>query len=711
MKQLLLPQTASIVLACCITFACSNSTEMSTSTTPAPIAKKVPHELEKHGDVRVDDYYWLNDREDQEVIDYLHAENDYTKEQLASTEAFQESLFNEMKARIKEDDESVPYKYRGYWYSTKYEPGKEYPQFYRKLDEKDASEELMVDQNQLAEGHSFHAIGGLGVSPDNQLLALGEDTVSRRIYTIRFKNLETGEFLEDILENTTGGVAWANDNKTMFYSQKDETLRSYKIFRHILGTPQSEDVEIFHEDDETFYTGVTRSKSGDYIMIYSGSTVSTEYQLIDANNPLGEFKVFFPRERDHEYSIAHYQDHFYILTNWEAKNFRLMKAPVNNTDRSNWEEVIAHREDVLLEDIDLFKNYLVLSDRSEGLSKLRVRTWDGQNDYYIPFNDPAYVSYTSINREYDTDILRYGYASMTTPFTTYNFNMTDKTQEVLKQQEVVGGHNPADYVSERIFVKAQDGAMIPMSLVYKKGLERNGKNPTLLYGYGSYGAVIDPSFSTTRLSLLNRGFVFAIAHIRGSETMGRSWYEDGKLLNKMNTFTDFIDCSKALVEEQLTSPDHLYAMGGSAGGLLMGAVINLEPELFNGVVAAVPFVDVVTTMLDESIPLTTGEYDEWGNPNDKVYYDYMKSYSPYDNVIPQNYPNLLVTTGLHDSQVQYWEPAKWVAKLRDVKTGDNLLLLHTNMEAGHGGASGRFASLKETAMEYAFIMHLEGINE
>jgi len=698
-----------ILPLCCVTFACSNSTEM--SKPEAPIAKRLPHNLEIHGDVRTDDYYWLNQREDQEVIDYLEAENTYTKQQLASTEQFQESLFQEMKARIKEDDESVPYFFNGYWYQTKFETGKEYPLFVRKTNDPDAQEEVMVNQNLLAKGHSYHAIGGLGVSPSNEFLALGEDTVSRRIYTIRFKNLKSGEFLDDLLENTTGSVAWANDNKTVFYVQKDEALRSFKIFRHVLGTPQSDDVEIFHEDDDTFYTGVFRSKSGEYIMIFSAATVSTEYRYLSSNDPMGEFKVFLPRERDHEYTLAHYEDHFYVLTNWQAKNFRLMKCSLDNTTRETWKEIIPHREDVLLEDMDLFKNYLVLSERKNGLVSLRVKQWNNEVDYYIPFNDPAYVAYTSINREYDTDILRYGYSSMTTPNTTYAFNMADQSQEILKQKEVVGGHNPEDYISERLFVTARDGAEIPMSIVYKKGVERNGSNPVLLYGYGSYGIIVDPSFSFNRLSLLDRGFVFAIAHIRGSETMGRHWYEDGKLLKKMNTFTDFIDCGRALVDEKLTSPEHLYAMGGSAGGLLMGAVINIEPTLFNGVVAGVPFVDVVTTMLDESIPLTTGEYDEWGNPNEKVYYDYMKSYSPYDNVAKQQYPNLLVTTGLHDSQVQYWEPAKWVAKLRTHKTDDNLLLLHTNMEAGHGGSSGRFESLKETALEYAFIMHLEGIDK
>lgn len=676
-----------------------------------PVATKKPKELTTHGDVRVDNYYWLNERENQEVIDYLNAENDYTTAKLKHTEDFQKALFEEMKGRIKEDDQSVPYFYNGYWYITRYEKGLEYPVFSRKKDSLENEEEILIDQNELAINHAYHALGGMQVSPNNLLMAFGEDTVSRRIYTIRFKDLESGEVLEDVLQNTTGNVAWANDNKTVFYTQKDESLRSYKIFRHVLGTPQSEDVEIFHEADETFNTGVYRSKSGAYIIIGSGATVSNEYRFLSADTPLGEFTVFQPRERHLEYSIAHYKDHFYVLTNLDAKNFRLMRTSVNATEKPNWEEVIPHRDDVLLEDLELFEDYLVLGERKNGLTGLHVMAWDGSQDYYIPFNDAAYVVFTTVNRDYNTHLLRYGYSSLTTPATQYEFNMKTKEQTLLKQQEVVGGHNPEDYHAERLYVTAKDGAKVPVSLVYKKGMEKNGQNPVLLYGYGSYGYSIDPSFSSIRLSLLNRGFVFAIAHIRGSETMGRAWYEDGKLLNKRNTFTDFNDCAEHLIQEKFTSSEHLYAMGGSAGGLLMGAIMNMRPDLYNGIVASVPFVDVVTTMLDESIPLTTGEFDEWGNPKDPTYYDYMKSYSPYDNVTAQDYPNVLVTTGLHDSQVQYWEPAKWVAKLRDLKTDDNLLLLHTNMEAGHGGASGRFEVLKEVAMEYAFMLDLEGIQE
>lgn len=681
------------------------------STDLAPRAKKFPHNLEKHGDVRIDDYYWLNDRENKDVIAYLEAENMYTYRELKETETFQENLFEEMKGRIKEDDESVPYFFNHYWYYTRYEKGKEYPIFCRKLESLESDEIILMDQNELAKDHAYHSLGGLSISPDNKWVAFGEDTVSRRIYTIRIKNLESGEILTDVLNNTTGSVAWTNDNKTFYYTQKDESLRSFKIFRHIVGTPQQDDVEIFHESDETFSCYAYRSKSGKYILIGSSATVSTEYQYLSADDPEGEFNMFLPRERDHEYSVAHFKDHFYILTNWNAKNFRLMKCGLDNTAQDQWEEIIPHRDDVLLEDIDLFSKYLVLGERQDGLMNIRVKSWDDSVDYYIPFHDPAYVAYTSINRDFDTDLLRYGYSSMTTPASVFEFNMITKEQKTLKQQEVIGGHNPDDYESKRIHVKAEDGAEIPVSIVYKKGIELNGENPMLLYAYGSYGISIDPGFSSVRLTLLDRGFVYAIAHIRGGEELGRAWYENGKLLQKKNTFTDYIQCAKEMIKLNYTSPQHLYGMGGSAGGLLMGAVVNMQGDLFNGIIAAVPFVDVVTTMLDESIPLTTGEYDEWGNPNDETYYNYIKSYSPYDNVEAKEYPNMLVTTGLHDSQVQYWEPAKWVAKLREYKTDKNLLLLHTNMEAGHGGASGRFEALKETAMEYAFFFMLEGIRE
>lgn len=675
--------------------------------TPAPVAKKVAKTLSIHGDDRTDNYYWLNQREDQEVIDHLNAENAYKENLMSHLSDFQTSLFEEMKGRIKQDDQSVPYKKNGYYYITQYKEGNEYPIYSRKKETLEAEEELLLDVNVLAEPYEFYNAGGLSVSPSNKILAYAEDTLSRRIYTIRFKDLETGEMIEDYIPNTTGGTVWANDNQTVFYTVKDDALRPYKIFRHKLGTPVSEDVEVFHESDATFNAYAFKTKSEKYIVIASFQTLSSEYRVLNADDPEGEFRIIQPRERNLEYSLTHYEDKFYIRTNLDAQNFRLMMTDENNTTKDNWEEVIAHRDDVLLESMDIFKDHLVLSERKAGITRLRVRPWEGE-EHYIDFGEDAYLAYTSANPEFDTKLLRLGYTSMTTPNSTFDYDMETKAFTLLKEQEVVGDFNKEDYQSERFFVEVRDGEKVPVSMVYKKGFKKDGTQPVLLYGYGSYGATMDPYFSSVRLSLLDRGFAFAIAHIRGGEEMGRRWYEDGKLLNKKNTFTDFIDCGEYLVKNNYTNPDKLFAYGGSAGGLLMGAIINMRPDLWKGVVAAVPFVDVVTTMLDESIPLTTGEYDEWGNPNDKEYYDYILSYSPYDNVEAKEYPAMLVTTGLHDSQVQYWEPAKWVAKLREFKTDKNPLLLHTNMDAGHGGASGRFERLKETAMQYAFMLDLAG---
>ncbi len=681
--------------------------------TQYPIAEKKATHLEKHGDVRIDNYFWLNDRDNPKVIDYLQQENNFNDVITAHTKDFQKNLFEEMKSRIKEDDESVPYKLNQYWYITRYEKGKDYPIYSRKKETLDAPEEILFDCNKEAVGHSYYKMGGLNVSPDNTLIAFGVDTVSRRKYTIRIKNLITGEVYPEAIETTTGGSTWAADSKTLFYTKKDEeTLRSHKIYRHSLGTDISEDVEVYHETDDTYNTFVYKTKSKKYLVIGSSSTLTTEYRIVKADNPTGDFKVFLERQRGHEYSIAHYKDHFYILTNTDgAKNFKLMKTSDKNTVRESWVDVIPHRTDVLVEDIDIFKDYLVVSERSNGLNKINIKKWDGTADYYLPFDNETYTADVGTNPDFDTCILRYSYNSLTTPNSVIDFNMETKEKVVKKEQEVLSTtFDKNNYASERIWATADDGTEIPISLVYKKGMKKDKTNPLLQYAYGSYGSTIDPYFSSIRLSLLDRGFIYAIAHVRGGEYLGRPWYEDGKLFKKKNTFTDFIDCSKFLIQEGYTSSDHLYAMGGSAGGLLMGVIVNMSPELYNGVVAAVPFVDVVTTMLDDSIPLTTGEYDEWGNPNKKEYYDYMKSYSPYDNVVAQEYPNMLVTTGLHDSQVQYWEPAKWVAKLRELKTDTNKLLLHTNMEAGHGGASGRFEVLKEVAEEYAFLLDLEGIN-
>lgn len=674
-----------------------------------PVCEKNPKELTIHGHTRVDNYYWLNDREDPKVIEYLNQENAYTKAKLKHTEELQEQLYNEIVGRIKQNDESVPFKKNGYFYYTRFEEGGEYAIHCRKEGTLEGAEEVMLDENELAKGHAYYATSGVNVSPDNKIAAFGEDTVSRRKYSIRFKNLETGEMYPDKISETTGSVAWANDNKTVFYTRKDPvTLRSDKVYRHVLGTDPSEDAEIFFEADETFLTYVYRSKSGKYIIIGSYATVSSEFQILSADDPMGEFKVFQPRERDLEYSISHFGDKFYVTTNMDAKNFRLMETPTNATTKESWKEVIAHRDDVLLEGIEVFNNFLVVEERAKGLNQLRVMPVDGE-EHYLDFGEETYSAWTSVNLDFDTEILRYGYSSLTTPRSTFDYNMVSKEKTLLKQQEVVGGYNADEYEAKRLYAPARDGESVPISLVYKKGIQLDGNNPTLLYAYGSYGSTIDPGFSSTRLSLLDRGFVFAIAHIRGGEDLGRRWYEDGKMLNKKNTFYDFIDCGKHLVAEGYTNPDKLCAQGGSAGGLLMGAIINMAPEQWKAVIAAVPFVDVVTTMLDESIPLTTGEFDEWGNPKDSVYYHYILSYSPYDQVEAKDYPALLVTTGLHDSQVQYWEPAKWVAKLRELKTDNNTLLLECNMETGHGGASGRFKRYRETAMEYAFLLNELGM--
>lgn len=704
-----------------VTFiSCSTSEKINKNEPQPPTAEKVPHEIDYKGNVRVDDYFWMRltdeqknaevkDGQTQKVIDYLNAENEYLKVKMKHTEEFQKELYEEIVGRIKQNDESVPYKDNGYWYYTRYEEGKEYPVYARKKEALDAEEEILLNVNEMAEGYDYYQIRGLNVSEDNKTLAFALDTISRRQYTVFFKDLETGEILKTTIPNTQGYVVWANDNKTVYYTKKDPvTLRSNKVFRHSLGTDTSNDIEIYEEKDDTFYTGISKTKSDEYLIIWSGSTLTNYYQILDADNPMGTFKEFSPRERGLEYSIDHFEDKFYIVTNLNAPNFRLMETPENNTAKANWEEKIAHRKDTLLQGIEIFKDYLVLSERANANTLMGIINQENGQKHYLNFGEEAYTTYPSVNMDFDTEILRYGYSSMTTPGSTYDYNMNTREKELLKQDEVVGGYNPEDYETKRLWATAEDGTKIPMSIVYKKGTEKNGENPTLLYGYGSYGASMSPYFSSSRLSLLDRGFIYAIAHIRGGQEMGRQWYEDGKMFKKKNTFTDFIDCAEYLIEENYTSPENLYAMGGSAGGLLMGAVVNMRPDLFKGVIAKVPFVDVVSTMLDESIPLTTGEFDEWGNPKDLESYMYMLEYSPYDQVKEQDYPNMLVTTGFHDSQVQYWEPAKWVAKLRDMKTDDNVLLLRTNMETGHGGTTGRFRVYEEIAEEYAFLLDLAG---
>ena len=688
-----------------------------------PKATKKPYEMTEHGNTRIDNYYWMRLTDDQksakkydnqttEVVEYIEDENSYLESNLSHTKNFQNDLFEEIVGRIEKDDESVPYFDNGYFYYSRYESGKEYAIHCRKKGSLDGQEEILLDENILADGFNYFAIGGRRVSPDNKWLAYGVDTLSRRIYEIHFKNLETGEVLETTIPNSSYGVAWANDNKTVFYTSKNEiTLLGEKIWRHKMGSKSSNDKLIYFEKDDTFYTGVYRSKSGKFIIIYHQSTLVSDYQILNADSPDGSFKKFTKRGTEHEYSIDHYNDKFYIITNWKAKNNRLMETPDKRTSMSNWKEVISHRDDVHLLGMEIFKNHLVLNERKNGLRGLRVIHQKSGKDEYLDFGEETYTASISVNEEFDTNILRYSYTSMVTPRSTYDYNMDSGTFDLMKEQKVVGGYDKSLYHSERIYAIGRDGNKVPISMVYKKDMKKDAQQNLLLYAYGSYGSTRDPSFSSTTLSLLDRGFIYAIAHVRGGQIYGRQSYDDGKMLNKKNTFYDFIDAAKYLVEKKYTDSQHLFAEGGSAGGLLIGAVVNMEPELWKGAIAAVPFVDVITTMLDASIPLTSGEWDEWGNPKEKKYYDYMLSYSPYDQITDRNYPNLLVTSGFFDSQVQYWEPLKYVAKLRDNWQGENKLYLHMNMDAGHGGKSGRFRRYREVALEYEFMFDLAGVKD
>ena len=686
-----------------------------------PLADIIPHQRTIHGDTVSDNYYWMIDYfktgpDSDRVINYLKAENAYLDAMMSGTKEFQEKLFHEMKARIKEKDESVPVYKNGYYYYSRSEEGQQYFKYCRKKETLEAAEEILLDVDEMAKGHPYYAVTGLKISEDNKLLAFGVDTVSRRQYTIYIKDLATGELYKESIPSTSGNLVWANDNETIFYTENNPvTLLTEKIRRHRLGTDPGGDDTVYEEKDNSNYIGVRKSKSGKFIFIVSSGTMSSEARFIDAGKPEAEFALFQPRLKDILYQVDHQNDKFYIITNWDAKNFRLLECPLDRTDRSHWREVIPHRNDVLLEDLEVFSDYLVITERKNGLLQLRIRSLVpgpqfGQ-EHYLDFGEPAYAASTGANPDYHSHTLRYGYTSLTTPNSTYDYTMDTKVKKLLKQQEVVGGYDPLGYTTERLYATAKDGAVIPISLVYRNGFKKDATAPLLLYAYGSYGHSMDASFSSTRLSLLDRGFVFAIAHIRGGQEMGRHWYEDGKMLKKINTFTDFIDCGEYLLAQQYTGRGHLYAQGGSAGGLLMGAVANMRADLWHGLVAQVPFVDVINTMLDESIPLTTNEYDEWGNPAKEEAYNYMKSYSPYENVEAKEYPNILVTTGLHDSQVQYFEPAKWVAKLRAMKTDQNILLLQTEMNYGHGGASGRFDYLKDIALVYAFLFTLEGIRE
>jgi oligopeptidase B len=694
-----------------IIVACDSNKSGSDNIEP-PVAEKIKKELIMHGHTRIDNYYWLKERENPKVISYLEEENKYTDTILAHTKIFQQKIFDEIVGRIKQTDETVPYKKSGYLFYKRFEEGKQYEIYCRKEEKPDAKEEILLNVNIMAEGYSFYNVAGYSLSRNKNIIAFGVDTISRRKYTICFKNLTTGELLSDQIPNTTGYTVWANDNKTVFYTTKDSvTLRPDRVFMHILGTDVSTDKEIFYENDEAFYTYIYKTKSEKYLVICSGSTLSTEYRFLEADNPQGEFQIFQAREKNLEYSIGHYEDWFYIRTNLDATNFRLMKTPVNKPGKENWIEVISHREDVLLEDFELFADFMVIKERRNGLSELRIINQKSKEEHYLNFGEEAYTAWLSSNYEFNTSVLRYRYSSLTTPVSTFDYNMQGRIKTLLKQQEVLGNFNPEDYETKRLYAKSADETKIPISLVYRKGIALDGNNPLLLYAYGSYGNNTEPYFNSANLSLLDRGIIYAIAHVRGGQELGRQWYEDGKLLKKKNSFIDFNYCAIHLITEKYTNPQKLFAEGGSAGGLLIGAIINMKPRLYKGVIASVPFVDVITTMLDKSIPLTTGEFDEWGNPENKEFYDYMLSYSPYDNVEAKQYPAILVTTGLYDSQVQYWEPAKWVAKLRDMKTDNNLLLLHTNMESGHGGASGRFERHRETALVFAFIFDQLGITE
>ncbi len=705
--------------------SCNNSTTLKNVTyqwpdgiTP-PIAEKKAKELIVHGDVRIDNYYWMNDffkkgPDSTNVVNYLKAENAYLDTMMSGLKGLRETLFSEMKGRIKEKDESVPYKDNGYWYYARFEEGKQYAVYCRKKENLDAHEEIIHNANIAAEGKNYYSAAGLKVSDNNEFLAIGEDDVSRRLYKLKFKNLKTGIYFPETILNTEGGsYAWAADNKTVFYIKKDlTTLLGNQVWRHQVGTDPAKDTKVYEEKDYRHYMGVSRSKSKKYVFIYSElGEQQSEVLYLDAEKPNGEFSVFNSRSMGLLYDVDHFENNFFIRTNLQAPNFRLMECALGKTNVENWKEVIAHRPDVYLSSVSVFNKHLVVSELKAGLTQIRIINPKSKSDYYLEFSEPAYLASVGANPDFNTNVLRFNYTSFVTPNSVFDYNMDTKERELKKQTEVVGGYNKDEFVSERIFVKATDGSQIPVSIIYKKGMLKNGENPLLLYAYGSYGSNSFATFSSNRLSLLNRGFIYALAHIRGGQEMGRQWYDEGKMLNKKNTFTDFINCGEFLVKEEYTSSKHLYAMGGSAGGLLMGAISNMAPDLWNGIIAAVPFVDVITTMSDASIPLTTGEYLEWGNPSIKEEYFYMKSYSPIDNVGTKNYPNMLVTTGLHDSQVQYFEPAKWVAKLRELKTDKNKLFLNTNMDAGHGGASGRFDYLKDIALQYSFLFALEGITK
>ncbi len=680
----------------------------------APVAKQKPVRLEKFGDVRIDPFYWLRERDSREVLDYLKAENDYFEAVTADLKPLREHLFNELKGRLKDEDESVPYRYKGWYFQVRYPAGKDYPVFLRWREGKENEKEVILDANERAEGKDYYHVTGVKVSPDDRYLIFHEDVTGRRLYKMYIKDLKTGKILEETVEGGSGNAVWANDSITIFYVLKDpETLRSFKVMKHRLGTDVKEDIEVYTEEDAEYDVAVSKSKTEKYIYLNIAANSTTEYRVLDANEPDGKFIVFYQRLKGTEYYPYHVKDDIFLVVSNEngAENYMIYQTKWYGRQVER-HTIIPHREDTLIEELEVFTDWMAITERKEGLTRIRIFSKEKDWDYYLDFEEETYTVQLGINAEPESRKLRYVYDSLTTPASVKEFDIETGKTELLKEEEVVGGKfDKNNYASVRLWAPARDGKRVPVSLVWRKDLRRNGPQPLLLYGYGAYGITVDDHFSKNRLSLLDRGFIFAIAHVRGGEYLGRRWYEDGKLLKKKNTFYDFIDVAEFLISEGYTSPAQLYAMGGSAGGLLMGAVANIRPELFHGIVAQVPFVDVLTTMLDETIPLTTGEYDEWGNPNEEKYYWYIKSYSPYDNVRKQAYPHMLITAGYHDSQVQYWEPAKWTAKLRSMKTDDNFLLLYTDLKTGHSGHVGRFSSLHDTAREFAFLLDLAGMNK
>jgi len=683
------------------------------STTSEPMAEKRPHELTMHGHTRIDEYYWLRDdaRSDPEVLAYLEAENAWFDQVMEPTRELQETLYREMTGRLDPDESSVPYEKDGWWYYYRFEPDKDYAVYARRRGGMDAPEELLVDGNQRAAGHEYYSLGNLEISDDHRYAAIAEDTLSRRIHEIRILDTQTGQFLPEVIGNADPALAWSADGKYLFYLDKDpQTLLACRVMRHELGTDPAEDVRVYEERDNRFYTGLWRSRSGDFIMLRHQETETSEVQLLAANDPLGAFRPFLPREAGHDYEVDHANGRFFIRSNWDAENFRVLSATLETAgDRSAWQEIIPHRGDAMVLEVEAFNDWLVVAERVDGLRKVRVLALDGSVDRYLEADAESYVMWIETNVNTDTDRIRYGYSSLITPQQTWEVDLASGETVLLKAQHVLGGFDSANYRTARMTVTARDGAQVPVSLARHKDTPLDGSAPALIYAYGSYGASTDPWFRDPVVSLLDRGFVYVIAHIRGGQEMGRQWYEQGRLANKKNTFTDYVDVTRALQQQRAIDPARTYALGGSAGGLLMGVVVNMAPDLYHGVIAAVPFVDIVTTMLDESIPLTTNEWNEWGDPHEKEAYEYMLSYSPYDNVRAQDYPNLMITTGLHDSQVQYFEPAKWVARLRERRTDDNRLIMQTNMDAGHGGASGRYESYRETAQEWAFLVDLAGM--